>query len=63
MEGTTTAMSTLLSGVSDAMTSVSSVFTDIAATIAETPLLLLFAVALPVISFGVGLLIRVLHRA
>lgn len=62
MEETTTAMSTLLSGVSDAMTSVGSVFTDIAETIANTPLLLLFAVALPVISFGVGLLIRVLHR-
>lgn len=56
-------MSELLTGVTDVMTSVTGVLSSMATTIVDTPLLLLSAVALPVVSFGVGLLVRVLHRA
>lgn len=56
-------MAEILSGVTDAMTTVGSVLSTTADTITSTPLLTLTAVALPVISFAVGLLIRVMHRA
>lgn len=55
-------MSELLTGVTDVMTTVTSVLSSMSSTIVSTPLLLLSAVGLPVVSFGVGLLIRVLHR-
>lgn len=60
---TTAAMAGVLAGVGDAASGVFDVASSTASTIVSTPLLLLFAVALPIISFGVGLLIRVLHRA
>jgi hypothetical protein len=56
-------MAELLTGVTEVMTTVGSVLSTTAETITSTPLLTLTAVALPVISFGVGLLIRVMHRA
>ena len=56
-------MSELLANINDAFGSVTYVVENFSTTIAQTPMLLLFCVALPVISFGVGLLIRALHRA
>ncbi len=56
-------MTDLLAGVTDVMTTVGSIVSTVATTITSTPLLTLTAVAIPVISFGVGLLIRVMHRA
>ena len=55
-------MTEILSSVSEVMQTVMAVFGEIATAITSTPLLLLFAVAIPVISFGVGLLVRVLNR-
>ena len=55
-------MTELLANVGDVYNSLSFVVTSVAETIASTPMLLLFAVALPLVSFGAGLLLRVLHR-
>ena len=59
----TSAMAEILSGVTDLMTTVGSVLSTMATTITDTPLLSLTAIGIPVVSFGVGLLIRVMHRA
>ena len=56
-------MTELLAGVTEAFPIITSVVTGIANTIVETPILMLGAVILPVVSFGTGLLIRVFHRA
>lgn len=59
----TTASGSILGSVGDVASGVFDVAHITASTIVSTPLLLLFAVGLPVISFGVGLIIRIKSRA
>lgn len=56
-------MSTILASVSTVSTTVFTLVGNVAETIAGNPLLTLTAIALPVISFGAGMLIRLIRRA
>ena len=55
-------MAAILSSVSTVATTVFTLVGNVAETIAGNPLLTLFAIAVPVISFGAGMLIRLIHR-
>lgn len=60
MEGATTTIATLLSSVGEVFTKVISWAGDVGSTIVSTPVLLLFAVAVPLCGLGVGLFKRLL---
>lgn len=56
-------MAAIWTAVSTAVTNLLTAVSSVATTIASTDILLIFAVVLPVVSFGVGLLIRLINRA
>lgn len=56
-------MSAIWTAVTTAVTNLLTTVSSVASTIASTDILLIFAVVLPIVSFGVGLLIRLINRA
>ena len=56
-------MAAIWTAVTTAVTNLLTIVGDVATTIASTDILLIFAIVLPVVSFGVGLLIRLINRA
>lgn len=58
-----TVMETIWSAVTTAVTNLMTTVGNVATTIASNDILLIFAIVLPVVSFGVGLLIRLINRA
>ena len=63
MGETPTIMANIWTAVSTAVTNLLSCVGNVAETVATTDILLIFAIVLPVVSFGVGLLIRLINRA
>ncbi len=55
-------MADLLAGVTDVLPVVGNVMTTIANTVGSTPVLALFGITIPLISFGGGFFLRILHR-
>ena len=56
-------MSVIWTAVSTAVTDLLTNIGSVATTIAQTDILLIFAIVLPIVSFAVGLLIRLMQRA
>ena len=55
-------METLLTNISNVTTTVTDTAGSFATLVTEQPLLLLFCVGLPVVSFGAGMLLMLFHR-
>lgn len=61
MEQTTTTIGTLLTDVGTVFTNAISWVGDVAETIVDNPVLLMFCVAVPLVGLGVGMFKRLIH--